>query len=188
MDGDKTKKSDVNIFDLSALAGIQNEEEIKKDSTIITPDDQEKLLKDYTEIKKEEWSEIPTNTHIRYLRKDGAFRRGGFVKNSWIGLHGASKDKKCLQLTSNMSYKSSKWTVCLDDLEKIWQKKQAEQKNIISNEIQNTIKSNAETNEYLVRSVEQLKIDVAHLNNEQKRIINLIKKLHGIKKTPPNPN
>ena len=177
------KKSE-NIFDLTAIVGIQKEEEIKKKSALITDDEQKALIKDYIEVNKDEWSVIPNNTHIRYLRKDGAFRRGGFIKNSWIGVNGASKDKKCLQLSASMNYKASKWTICLDDIEKIWKKKSPEQKNIISSDIQNMVRTNNETTEYLTRSVEQLKIDVTQLSNEQKRIINLIKKLHGIKRTP----
>jgi len=176
-------KKPENIFDLTAIVGIQNEEEIKKKSALITEDEQKKLLIEYVEVNKEEWSAIPNNTHIRYLRKDGAFRRGGFIKNSWIGASGISKDKKCLQLAGTMNFKASKWTICLDDIEKIWKKNRNEpdQKNII--DMQNIVKTNAETNEYLVKSVEQLKIDVVHLSNEQKRIVNLIRKIHGIKKT-----
>ena len=45
------------------------------------------------------------------------------------------------------------------------------------------IKSHEETIQYLSKSLEQLKIDLLKMNNEQKRIINLIKKLHGIKST-----
>ena len=93
-------KKPENIFDLTAIVGIQKEEEIKKKSALITDDEQKALIRDYIEVNKDEWSIIPSNTHIRYLRKDGAFRRGGFIKNSWVGVNGASKDKKCLQLSA----------------------------------------------------------------------------------------
>lgn len=184
----KTKdvSGETNIFDLTALVGIQNEQEIKKKTSGVTPEEQEKMLKNYSEINKSEWESIPIFTHIRYLRKDGAFRTGGFVKNSWVGLYGPSKGKKCLQLAAGQDYKSTKWTICLNDIEKIWQKNNdvgASSDKNLSTEIKNNIQSNKENMEYLLRTVEQNKIDIAKIINEQTRIINLIKKLHNIKNT-----
>lgn len=185
-----TKKSssqgqeDTNIFDLTALVGIQNEQEMKKNTNIITPEEQQKMLKNYSEVESTEWDTIPISTHIRYLRKDGSFRVGGFVKNSWIGLYGASKGKKCLQLSSSQDYKSNKWSICLNDIEKIWKKNTNDlsEKNSIL-ELKNNIQSYKENIDYLIRTVEQNKIDISKINNEQTRIINLIKKLHNIKST-----
>ena len=175
--GSKPDKKELNIFDLSALA-IKNEEEVKQPATIISVDDQKKLLVGYEEIAINKWESIPNNYHIRYLRKDGTFRRGGFVKNSWLGLHGKSEGKKCLQLSANLNYNSNKWTICLDEIEKIWQKI-AEIKD--NSDIKDNIKKNDETLDFLVKSVEKINIDIAKLSNEQQRIINLIKKLHNIK-------
>ena len=175
----------TNMFDLSAFVGPKNEHEVKQ-NTSMTPEEQEKMLRNYIEVDKSAWAAIPVDSHIRYLRKDGAFRRGGFVKNSWVGTYGASAGKKCLQLSAAQSYKSTKWTVCLDDIEKLWKQNtsgQVGEKNIISPEISAMVQSNKENVEYLMRTVEQLKIDVAKINNEQTRIINLIKKLHNIKCT-----
>jgi hypothetical protein len=185
---DGKKSDDTNIFDLTALAGMQNEQEIKKTINTVTMDEQTKMLQNYHDVKNADWETIPQSSHIRYLRKDGSFRRGGFVKNSWIGLYGNSKGKKCLQLSSSPGYKSTMWTICLDDIEKIWQKNPtvatAGEKNIISPEMNTTIQSNKESVEYLVRSVDQLKIDMSKITNEQTRIVNLIKKLHNIKSVP----
>lgn len=186
-DINKTKdpSNDSNIFDLTALVGIQNEQELKKKTSSVTPEEKERMLSDYSELNKSEWETIPILSHIRYLRKDGAFRTGGFVKNSWIGLYGPSKGKKCLQLAAGQDYKSTKWTICLNDIEKIWQKNNntlASDKNL-SPEIKNNIQSNKESIEYLLRTVEQNKIDISKIMNEQTRIINLIKKLHNIKST-----
>lgn len=186
MDGGK-KNNDTNIFDLTALVGVQNEQELKKEVNTITIEEQKKMIQNYDEVPSSDWATIPPSTHVRYLRKDGSFRRGGFVKNSWVGLYGKSKGKKCLQLSATKSYKSTKWTICLDDIDKMWQKNissdENDEKNTISPEIRETIQSNKESVEYLVRTVDQLKIDLSKINNEQTRIINLIKKLHNIKRT-----
>ena len=45
----------------------------------------------------------------------------------------------------------------------------------------NTIQSSKESIEYLTRTVDQLKIEIAKINNEQTRMVNLIKKLYNIK-------
>ena len=184
-DNKKTKVApdDTNIFDLTALVGIQNEQEVKKKDNTITPEAREKMLQNYSELNNAEWESIPLLKHIRYLRKDGAFRMGGIVKNSFIGLYGTSKGKKCIQLASSPDYKSAKWTICLNDIEKIWQKNNdtGSSDTNLSPEIKNKIQSNNESIEYLLRTVEQNKIDISKIVNEQTRIINLIKKLHNIK-------
>lgn len=184
-DNKKTKVApdDANIFDLTALVGIQNEQEVKKKDNTITPEAREKMLQNYSELNNTEWESIPILKHIRYLRKDGAFRMGGIVKNLFIGLYGTSKGKKCIQLASSPDYKSTKWTICLNDIEKIWQKNNdtGSSDTNLSPEIKNKIQSNNESIEYLLRTVEQNKIDIAKIVNEQTRIINLIKKLHNIK-------
>ena len=185
---DTNKTDTTNMFDLSSIIGIQNEQEIKQASTIVSADEQKQLLQNYEEIDVNKWSDIQPQAHIRYLRKDGAFRRGGFVKNVWVGINGNTKDKKCIQLSSSMyyTYKTTKWTVCFDDIDKIWRKKEVfsgvtDEKNIISPEVHNTIQSSKESIEYLTRTVDQLKIEIAKINNEQTRMVNLIKKLYNIK-------
>ena len=172
---------DPNIFDLSALA-LKNEEEVKKNvAAVITEDEQKKLLMGYEEVPNQKWESLINNIHIRYLRKDGIFRRGGFVKNTWVGLHGNSQGKKCIQLSSNINYNSNKWTICFDDIDKIWQKISMQTNQVDSTEMQNSVKKNNESIDFLLKSVEKLNIDIARLSNEQQRIINLIKKLHNIK-------
>ena len=183
---DTNKNDTTNMFDLSSIIGIQNEQEIKQASAIVSADEQKQLLQNYEEIDVNKWSDIQPPAHIRYLRKDGAFRRGGFVKNVWAGIYGNTKGKKCIQLSSSMHYKSTKWTVCFDDIDKIWRKKEVfsggtDEKNIISPEVHNTIQSSKESIEYLTRTVDQLKIEIAKINNEQTRMVNLIKKLYNIK-------
>jgi hypothetical protein len=187
MNGGKKESKPENIFDLTKLIPIEKEEEIKKSYSVITEADREKLLAGYSEVDKNEWDTIAMNSHIRYLRKDGAFRRGGYVKGHWIGTYGPKKGKNCIQMINNLSgYKPTTWNVCVDDITTIWLREDAP-KNIGDN-IDNinglstsTASEQSESIEFLTRQIEQLKIDMTRMNNEQKRIINLIKKLHGIK-------
>lgn len=190
MDGGKKNKSKENkpkdnIFDLTKLAPIELDHELQQTSTIITIDEQNKLLEEYDELPCEEWGNLTLNDCVRYLRKDGSFRKGGYFKNSWIGSFGKQNGKKCMQLSSAPHFKSAKWTVCYNDLDKLWVKKNNQictsNPTAVDPELKNIINAQQETIEYMSKSVEQLKIDMLKINNEQKRIINLIKKLHGIK-------
>ena len=185
-----------NIFDLSKLAPIELDHEIQKTATIITVDDQVKLLEGFEEMPKANWTQLKLNDFIRYLRKDGSFRRGGYFKNSWTGTFGKHNGKECIQLSSSRSFKGNSWSICHDDIDKIWKRADkivastktneasGETTNATINpEILETINKNQESLEYLSKSMEQVKIDMLKINNEQKRIINLIKKLHGIHTT-----
>lgn len=188
--GAKNKKESSekeNIFDLTKLIPMENEEELKKQVTTITSSDQERLLKGYVEAPSDEWEKFALNTHVRYLRKDGSFRRGGFVKNIWVGSIGKNTGKKTMQLASSLSFKSTKWTIVLDDIDKIWKKNttydnsQQSESTADVGELKITMTANTEAIEYLTKTVDQIKVDIAKINNEQQRIVNLIKKLHGIR-------
>lgn len=177
------------IFDLTKLVSMENEEQIKIEKNLINDDEREKLLENYIEVIRDDWEKIPKNTHIRYLRVDGLFRRGGFVKNFWETKYGNYKGKKCIQLSSGIDYKSKKWTVPLFDISKIWKKNNMNSLNIENNVVDNEIskrvaeieyklEKNTENIEYLLKSNEQVKISLKQTQNDQQRIMNLIKQMH----------
>lgn len=170
-----------NIFDLTKLVAIQNEEQIKKETPAISSDKQAQLLIDYEELPKTEWESIPKTIHIRYLRKDGKFRSGGYVRNIWIDAYGKHKGRKCIQLASAIAYKAPKWSICIDDIDKIWKKSGFDNIAQPSPSVDiSGIKTNTESITYLTNSLEQLKINMTRLQNEQRRTLDLIKKIHKI--------
>lgn len=168
-------KSNDNIFDLTKLTPYEVSHEIKhsplKEKTEIM-----KLIQGYKEVMPNEWDNLAVNDSIRYLRKDGTFRRGGLIRSRSTMAIGKHAGKSCFTLSAPIGYKNTTWVVCYDDIDKIWVKIATE-----NTEVNNIIKSQQETITYLSKTVDQLKIDMAKLNNEQKRTINLIKKLHNIK-------
>ena len=177
-----TKKIDKeNIFDLTKLTSFENDVRIKDTSKEITLQDRESLLQGCTEVPRDKWDTLDTDTYIRYLRKDGNFRIGGLVKNIWVSTNGKNIGKKVIQLSSNNSYKSNKWNIVLDDVEKIWKKNTIGSSTTGNSDMEKINKSNIESIEYLTKTVDQLKIDISKINNEQQRIVNLIRKLHNIK-------
>jgi hypothetical protein len=181
MEDIKKESKNNNIFDLTKLIPIEKEEEIKKNYAVITEADREKLLTGYIEVEESDWGSIAMNSHVRYLRKDGAFRRGGYVKGHWIGTYGPKQGKNCIQMINNLSgYKPTTWNICIADIASIWIREDAP-KNLYNIDSSTTTNEQSESVEFLTNQVGQLKIDMTRMNNEQKRIINLIKKLHGIK-------
>jgi flagellar capping protein FliD len=76
---------------------IKNKPEEKKDESVrykkngkkeLTVEQKKSLLKGYIEVPRSKWGEIPVNSHIRYIKKDGTFVRGGFVVNHWLNKTG----------------------------------------------------------------------------------------------------
>lgn len=49
-----------------------------------TSDDIYKLLKGYTLVPRAQWQDIPVHSHVRYIKNDGKFARGGFVISHWF--------------------------------------------------------------------------------------------------------
>jgi hypothetical protein len=184
MPSNDIKKEVENPYDLTKLANIEEDCEIKKSASILSTADQNKLLEGCIEVPKDQWDNLKYNNFIKYLRKDGSFRKGGYFKNSWIGNYGKTKDKKCIQLASSKNFKSTMWIICHDVVDKIWKNNDDEisrTQNRMSPEMSAMINENNESIVYLSKSMDNIKTEMARLNNEQKRIINLIKKLHGIK-------
>lgn len=168
-----------NIFDLTKVP-IKAEQDVEKPNLNANIEIQE-LTKGFVEISLEEWDCFKYNDFIRYLRKDGAFRKGGYFKNSWVGNYGKTNGKKCIQLSSLPTFDGKTWQICQSDISKIWKKKVIDEQCGSDQKINNQmINENKESIQFLTKSVEQIKTDILRINNEQKRIINLIKKLHNI--------
>jgi hypothetical protein len=188
-------KPKINIFDLTQLIPITKEVEYKRDNATLTEESRKKLLANYTEVTPEDWHSIEPYEHIRYMRKDGQMRKGGYVKNQWLESNGRNAGNQCMQLINKLAkYNTTAWTICFNDIEKIWirgklikKNKPVRQNNNVDEEgnaISNSGTLSEETQqtlEFMTKQMDMLKTEVTRLSNEQKRIINLIRKLHNIK-------
>lgn len=76
------------------------------------------LLENYTEIPKTDWANIPRGTHIRYMKTDGNFRRGGFVVS--IGLVDGKQTIQCANKFDAGVAGYQKWPVVLETVANIW--------------------------------------------------------------------
>jgi hypothetical protein len=82
------------------------------------------LLVGYIEVPKDKWSDIPTNSHIRYFKKDGTFVRGGFVTNHWLNKQG----KPFIHLANNFKKKApgyATWPMAHESVSRIFKKPDA---------------------------------------------------------------
>lgn len=87
----------------------------------ITDDEKKELLVGYSIVSVDMWDKIPYKSHIRYVKKDGSFVRGGFVKNHWVTGEGANM----IQLENNLNRKAPQyktWAFALDDVQHIYKK------------------------------------------------------------------
>jgi len=143
-----------NIFDLSALAEPPNDVEVQPKQH-----DKAALLVGYDEVPRELWQSIAVNAQIRYLRKDGKFVPGGYVRGVFIeGDH----------VSIHMAYGSGaglrEWRVSTAKILKIWQKKAAApQRDVV-----------AEKLKYLEDSVQLLTAKVQKHESEIVRLVRLI--------------
>lgn len=167
-----------NPFDLTRLLGDSKPSKPYNPSTKASYSDSQiaKLLEGYREVPKEDRRTMTEGIHIRYRKKDGSFKRGGFVVRNYVSNKEESKGASMLRLKSSTYPDAKEWSVNLDNVQDLWETTKFNPRPSMET-VTGGIK---QTTDSLKNRVEQLSIEVSHLANEQKRIIALIKKLHNI--------
>jgi hypothetical protein len=82
------------------------------------------LLEGYIEVSNTKWNNIPVGSHIRYIKTDGSFVRGGFVTNHWINAGG----KLFTHLTNNLNKNTpgyATWPMAHESVSRIFKKPDA---------------------------------------------------------------
>lgn len=108
-----------NIFDLRKVGKKHNDasfEVSSKEKEV----DMEKLLKNYKEVEQSQWHNLPRGTHIRYLRKDGQFKPGGYIFSIDVKVEN-EKQQIYLALAWSKNARFAKFAINLDTIERIWQ-------------------------------------------------------------------
>ena len=150
-----------NPFDLTKLISTDKiiEKKIYKPN-IISDEEKTKLLENYEKVPHDKWLQLQQGAHIRYLRKDGDMRKGGFIKYT-----DPSGSFIYIVNTPYESATTKGWRINLDTIDTIWAIKTNIPKNI--NNIDEKI-ANIEDD------IRQLKLEIQRVTNQQKRIIQLI--------------
>lgn len=149
----------ANMFDL----------EKRKKNTVtkkeITPEEKAKLLENCTEIPYEQWVGIKKKSFVRYERKDGVFRKGGFVHSIWKSTSVGKNGNLYMKLYTK-GY-GRPWILNLKEIKKIWTCPIN-----TKNKTDNTTELKAE--------IEELKKELESVKKEQRNIIAVIKRLHSL--------
>lgn len=133
-----------------------------------TPENIRALLIGYTEVQPSQWKEIPNVSHIRYVKKDGTFVRGGFVINN---------DNGVMQLANNLNKQApgyTSWFASHASLSKIYKKGAAEVEEV-------KVETNRQTDiirqmNKLIDAVKQQKTRLDNQEIEIKRLQQVVKK------------
>jgi hypothetical protein len=85
------------------------------------------LIRNYEIIPNTSIHQLQKGDHIRYERRDGARRRGGYVNYHWVGKTGSQLGKKIVQLVQNLyrppnAHNNITWSVKYDDIATCWKK------------------------------------------------------------------
>ncbi len=161
--------SKENIFDLSKIAAPSHDYEAEAPKEI----DREMLLEGYEFVPQNDWKYIPYGSLVRYLRKDGNFRKGGVVQGVW-----PTTDKEgnnIIKIDISSAFGDKRWSVNSNTVEKVWVKRSQQQT------APTDISELKEDVESLKESIKQITIQIQKINNEQLLLLGLIKRLHKIK-------
>jgi hypothetical protein len=164
-----------NIFDLSKIAGSSSD--VEKKIPVITEKDIDKSLIGYELVVPDEWKRLQYGTLIRYLRKDGAFRKGGVVQGVCEITDSSGENIVKIEMKPEYVSSMAKWAVTSSNIEKIWAKQQPKSSFITPIHGLEDIKEDLEM---CKNSIKQISKEIQKMHSEQMRIVNLIKKLHHI--------
>ena len=136
-----------------------------------TPENIRELLIGYAEVSPSQWKDIPIISHIRYVKKDGTFVRGGFVINN---------DNGVMQLANNLNKQApgyTTWFASHVSLSKIYKKGAAE-----SHPEEIKVETNRQTDiirqmNKLIDAVKQQKTRLDTQEIELKRLQQVVKKI-----------
>lgn len=90
-------------------------------------DEMTQLLEKYVEVPQTQWANLPRGTHVRYMKKDGKFARGGFIKNTYM-----LRGKQTMQLETGNDTRAPGYTqfpVVLENISNLWRLDPAKEPN-----------------------------------------------------------
>lgn len=71
-----------------------------------TKEEKDEMLRDYLIVKKDEWYLTPLDSHLRYMKKDGTFVAGGYLKRKW-----KREEKIYFSIAKSPYTEEKKWVV-----------------------------------------------------------------------------
>lgn len=160
------------MFDLTTLVPSSSPAQPK----VYSADEKASLLEDYELVPQHMWGKLPKGEHIRY-ENEGAFKRGAYISHHWKA---ADSDDRFIQLVVNRYKKADRatnpsWSIKLDSITAIWRKKTFGEQCQAAAPTPRPARPN-EDMRILVNEVRILREKVLTLENNQKKLVALIKK------------
>jgi hypothetical protein len=165
-----------NPYDLTKLVtmgGLIEKHKYKPE--VFTGEEQKEMLRGFERVPKESWAALAVGTFIRYIRKDGEMRKGGYIR--YVDPAG---EFMSVSLTPP-AQQSKTWRLPLNGVAQIWRslgpviegvvmRTQAQARPQLA--AATTVPTDlAETVAALKEDIRQLKIEIQRVMNQQKRII-----------------
>lgn len=119
------------MFDISRRSGSDQLDKAILEAPVIggkskkvSKSEIEDLLENFVSVPKEEWLSLQKGDFIRYKRKDGNFRKGGFL----VTIRRTGKGEGTMRIVFDNSgfmgaSKNPSWVVKTQDLQQIWVEK-----------------------------------------------------------------
>jgi hypothetical protein len=169
---------------------VENDKENKPAAKELNADELKEYLKNFILIPKDQWKTMPVNSYISYIKEDGKFVKGGFVKLIFNKKNTDSENESeyLIYGTKIDKYNNDKYykefTINLSNIKDIY--KRIEQSAIIEYQIikNNINKVIAEVNNKIEEVVNKLLIidkKISKLEDNHYKTLKLIKNLHNIK-------
>ena len=150
----------------------------------ITEEEKKEYLKNSILIPSEQWLTLPVNSFISYIKKDGKFIKGGYIKliynkkESNYLIYGSKLDK----YNNDRYYKE--FTIKLDNIKEIYKKVDSSaiiEYQIIKNNINSMIEKFKLDIDKIYEKINELDNKINKVEDNNKKTIKLIKNLHNIK-------
>ena len=134
------------------------------------------LLVGYIQVAVDRWVDVPVGSHVRYVKRDGVFVRGGFVTSHWLNAEG----KKFIHLANNIARGGTgyvTWPVAHESLVTLYKKVDAKSGIEIDVVREKTSEMIGQINR-LVDVVKAQKNRLDALESDQKKMLAIIRKLN----------
>jgi hypothetical protein len=179
--GSSERDNQGDQYDVEAQGGDKKAKKYSKDKfedhkpTTYSNAQIKKLLEGYIEVPRDKWDDIPTRSHIRYIKKDGKFVRGGFVSNHWLNKEG----DKFIHLANSFARKGKKpatWPMAHATVSRVF-KKTGKDSGIEMDVVRTKTTEIIGQINRLVDVVKQQRVEIDKLKEDNKRIVMMLKKL-----------
>jgi len=164
----------------------------KKEKTNKTGTAQHMNMENYVEVPKTSWSQLPKDTYVRYIDKDGKVRAGGKVKSinldngetvMSLGKYNVSLKKffmwkvKFRNISKLYKYNNTNTT---DPVQQIVQKSEKKEYETDEDNIMNQLGNKLlfEEGDLLKQEIESVKGDIKRLDENMIELFGMIKKLY----------